>query len=496
MEKTKKGFERFALGLRLKKLRNKAGLSLKQLAADAGLSHSYLNEIEKGKKYPKKDKILSVAQRLGVGLEELLSSKTSKSLRPLESVFARETLASLPLDLYGIDEQSLFELASRSPEKISALVTTLKELSRIYGLNLEALQKAALRSHQSVNNNHFPAIEELALEARTLFPHNIEFASSGDLKDLLVNKFGYVVDDKALDLLPETRDLPCAYSEGRRPVLLLGSRLSEQRKRFVLAYEIGRCAIKGASRRDQKTLEGSFQAKLRAQQSAYFAQAFLIDKNILKTELEDFFSNENFNPSFLERLGVLFNTGPETLIHRISQLLPSLFGMKEAFFLRFSSEPGSAKETFKANKELHLSELHEPHGIKGREHYCRRWITIWLLRQTPKDGGRKARFEAQRSIMQGGSEFLCLGLSKLENRKAPRALSLTIGIKITPQVEERIRFLKSPSLKKVNVGHTCERCPEQSCLERAAPPAALVEKEDKRKQRRALKELFREVARA
>lgn len=481
--------------MRLKILRNKAGLSLKQLARDAGLSHSYLNEIEKGKKYPKKEKILSVAQRLGVGLEELLSSKTSKSLRPLESVFAKDMLASLPLELYGIDEQSLFELASRSPEKISALVTTLKELSRIYGLNLEDLQKAALRSHQSVNNNHFPAMEKMALEARALIPKNIELASSGDLKDLLVNKFGYVVDDKALGLLPETRDLPSAYSEGKRPLLLLGPRLSEQRKRFVFAYELGRSLIKTLSGRDQKSLEGSFQAKLRAQQSTYFAQAFLIDKQILQTELEDFFSNENFDPHFLARLVVLFNTGPETLIHRISQLLPSMFGMKEAFFLRFSSKPGSAAETFKANKELHLSELHEPHGIKGREHYCRRWITIWLLRKTLNDGGAKVRFEAQRSLMQGGSEFLCLGLSKLENRSAPRALSFTIGIKITPAVEKRIRFLENLSSKKVNVGHTCERCPEQSCQERAAPPTALMKKEEKRKQRRALKELFREVAR-
>ena len=49
---------RFILGLKLKNLRQEKGMSLKALAESAGLSISYLSEIEKGKKYPKPDKLL------------------------------------------------------------------------------------------------------------------------------------------------------------------------------------------------------------------------------------------------------------------------------------------------------------------------------------------------------------------------------------------------------------------------------------------------------
>ena len=49
---------RLIFGLKLKQIRTEKNLSLFGLAKITGLSKSYLNEIEKGKKYPKRDKIL------------------------------------------------------------------------------------------------------------------------------------------------------------------------------------------------------------------------------------------------------------------------------------------------------------------------------------------------------------------------------------------------------------------------------------------------------
>ena len=43
-------------GLKLKQLRQEKSLSLQDLSNSSGLSMSYINEIEKGKKYPKADK--------------------------------------------------------------------------------------------------------------------------------------------------------------------------------------------------------------------------------------------------------------------------------------------------------------------------------------------------------------------------------------------------------------------------------------------------------
>ena len=61
---------KFLLGLKLKKYRFEKGLSLQALSKVSGLSSSYLNEIEKGKKYPKVDKLLLLAKGLKIKMEE------------------------------------------------------------------------------------------------------------------------------------------------------------------------------------------------------------------------------------------------------------------------------------------------------------------------------------------------------------------------------------------------------------------------------------------
>ena len=60
---------RFILGIKVKQYRQAAGLSLKQLAQRNELSISYLSEIEKGKKYPKPEKIILLADALGKSYE-------------------------------------------------------------------------------------------------------------------------------------------------------------------------------------------------------------------------------------------------------------------------------------------------------------------------------------------------------------------------------------------------------------------------------------------
>ena len=75
----------FILGLKLKTFRHEKGFSLKDLAEETGLSVSYLSEIEKGKKYPKPEKILHLATALGVQFDELVSMKVDEALDPLST---------------------------------------------------------------------------------------------------------------------------------------------------------------------------------------------------------------------------------------------------------------------------------------------------------------------------------------------------------------------------------------------------------------------------
>ena len=62
---------RLIFGLKLRELRQERNLSPAELARVCDVSVSYLNEIEKGKKYPKADKILSLSKALGVRYDQL-----------------------------------------------------------------------------------------------------------------------------------------------------------------------------------------------------------------------------------------------------------------------------------------------------------------------------------------------------------------------------------------------------------------------------------------
>ena len=93
---------RLIIGVKLRSLRQDKGYSLKTLARLTKLSPSYLNEIEKGKKYPKGDKIMLLAKALGVTYDELISIQLKKELQILTMVLEKNILKGLPVQVFGI----------------------------------------------------------------------------------------------------------------------------------------------------------------------------------------------------------------------------------------------------------------------------------------------------------------------------------------------------------------------------------------------------------
>ncbi|NJK84539.1 MAG: helix-turn-helix transcriptional regulator [Saprospiraceae bacterium] len=79
---------KIVLGLKVRELRLEQHLSLTELGKQAGLSVSYLNEIEKGKKSPKEDKLEAIAEALGTTYEALISSELPPKLEPLRALLA------------------------------------------------------------------------------------------------------------------------------------------------------------------------------------------------------------------------------------------------------------------------------------------------------------------------------------------------------------------------------------------------------------------------
>ena len=153
---------KFVLSLKIRRLRQKKGLSLKDLAEKSGLSHSYLNEIEKGKKYPKVEKLLGLAHALEISIDELVSVKMGKKLHPLLEFLESDLVTNLPLDAFGIGDQDIYDLMSHAPEKFTSFLMTVSELAKSYDVSIDELNQSALRAYIEVNSNHFPVLEEFA----------------------------------------------------------------------------------------------------------------------------------------------------------------------------------------------------------------------------------------------------------------------------------------------------------------------------------------------
>jgi transcriptional regulator with XRE-family HTH domain len=70
----RRGIERF--GEKLHALRSQRGITLKELAGELGLtSHSYISELEAGKKIPTAEFVLNVARLFQVTTDELLKDE-------------------------------------------------------------------------------------------------------------------------------------------------------------------------------------------------------------------------------------------------------------------------------------------------------------------------------------------------------------------------------------------------------------------------------------
>jgi len=154
---------RFIFGMKLKNLRHEKGYGLKDLSELTGISVSYLNEIEKGKKFPKHEKIINLAKGLEVEYDDLVSIKMSGRLGKMSELFSSSSvLGSFPFRLFGISYENVIELFNSSPKKAVALISTLMEISKSYDMNVEQFFLASLRSYQEMHKNYFEEFEKLA----------------------------------------------------------------------------------------------------------------------------------------------------------------------------------------------------------------------------------------------------------------------------------------------------------------------------------------------
>lgn len=478
--------ERILFGLKVKQLRRERQLSFAELSKKSGMSISYLNEIEKGKKYPKEDKIMALANALAVPYQRLLNSELPKGLEPIEDLLQSNFLNELPLDLFGIELSKVVEIIANAPTKVSAFISTLLELSRNYALREENFYFAALRSYLELHQNYFEELEEAVdrfAEAHQL-PGKRPFPP-GTLRALLEDAYHYEIVENGLDPYPELRHLRSVFLPKSKK-LLLNSELTAMQKNFQFGKELGFQFLEIEDRAHTSSLLRGrvFEEVLNHSRAIYFSVALHLPRRQLITDLEGFFQREQWNGEAFLEIMRRYKASPEMFFHRLTNLLPRFFGMDKLFFLRFIHTPKS--DRFEIDKELHLERKHHPHGNGLSEHYCRRWISISLLedlhKQKAPTGEGQTMVGAQRSQYIGTEdEYLCFSIARSAYPAPENNVSVTIGLLVTPELRQKIRFLGDPAIPARKVNNTCERCPLSDCVERAAPPA-IIEKRNRYRQ--------------
>jgi transcriptional regulator with XRE-family HTH domain len=488
---------RFILGLKMKSLRQRQGLKLQELAARCGLSVSYLSEIEKGKKYPKADKLIAISSALGTPFEELVSPQVTEELAPVKAVFSTEFLQGFPLELFGVDPEDLFGLATESPERAAALIRALLDVGRTYDVEVEQFLLAALRSYQQLHHNHFPDLEEAAARCRAEhgWPAG-ENLGPDAVAAVLAVEYGYHLDFSSLPAHPELRGFRSVYLgrqtggaaphaaglPGAAPRLLVNGNLLPSQQAFVLARELGYryLGLGGARAMTSSWIKvESFEQVLNNFYASYFAGALLIERDRLLADLAAFFGRQVWDGAELTACIARYEATPEMFFHRLTELLPRRLGLGELFFLRFAHDTGS--DRYRLTKFLNSSRAAAPRAVVLDETYCRRWPALRLMRELderlrPSLGGSPAAaplVTVQRShFLDAGAEFIVMTVARPLALASDSTSSVSLGLLLDDACKRTVRFWDDPAIPRVEVNLTCERCSLSAaeCHERAAPP--------------------------
>lgn len=478
---------RLLFGLKLRQLRLDKGLSVSELAQQSGLSVSYVTEIEKGRKYPKADKISALANAMQVDYDTLVSLKLSKKLEPISDLLRSKFLTEIPLELFGIDPSDLLELLAEAPAKVSAMIRTFMDIALSYNMSVERLYLTMLRSYQELHDNHFPEIEADADRFLGEFaPAPSQSITEGLLSNLLKTRYGVHIEYFDPLTQPELVSLRSVFRPEHQ-TLHLNVSLSIEQRAFILAREVGFqfMNLKNRPYTYSWVEAESFEQMLNNYKASYFAGAILIRRDVLVARLGELFSRDTWSNDAFLQLITDFGATPERFFYRLSNVLPSQFGIDQLFFYRFNHIPGQT--TFQLTKEMHLSRQQGPRGIVD-EHFCRRWIAWTILQELQflqqNKGLDSTLCRAQLSeYADSGLQYLIISVAHPFQPQFQQNMSVSMCFAVNDALKSKMKFLAEPhdvkSLTDIPfriVNQTCERCGIFDCRERVAAPTVLQKK--------------------
>ncbi len=490
---SKSQHSKIIFGLKLRQHRQQQGLLFDDLAKRSGISASYLNEIEKGKKYPKKDKMTALANALNIPLEELTSEELTGNLAPVGKLLRSNFLNELPLDLFGIELAKVVEIIANAPKHVGAFISTLVELARNYAVQEGNFYHRAMRAYQELNFNYFEEIERAA--SAFIDEHHLPRGTTvepGLLANVLQKKYNYRIKYNGLDRFPELQFLRAVYIPHKKQ-LLLNNTLSKTQQAFQMAKELGFQHLQIKQRANTSSLleVNNFGEVYNHFKASYFAAAVLIDEGSLVRDIHQIFQKSSWHPNLFTEVMHKYRVSPEMMLHRMVSMLPRHFGLSRLYFIRCIHN--TQTDFYDIDKELHLNHPHHPHANGLLEHYCRRWQTLSLLKELYEKSN--APFPdiltgAQRIRYHGtDAEYLCFTFARPAYSSPNHNVSLTVGILLDDALRQKIAFWNDPAIAVAEVNVTCQRCPIADCSERAAPATTIKEKQERKLIRERLKNL-------
>ncbi len=473
--------DKIIFGLKVRHLRQAEGLSFAELSRRAKMSVSYLNEIEKGKKYPKADKITVLSEVLGANTGELTSGVLPQRLQPVENLLRSNFLNELPLDLFGIDVSKVIEIIASAPTRVNAFISTLLEISQHYSLQNGHFYFAALRSFLELNNNYFEEIEEAVRQFREDNALSTDqLLSDEELKQLLISKYKYKIIEGGLNQYPELQQMRSVFLSKNKK-LLLNQNLTPVQRTFQFGKEIAFQYLNLKARANTSSLHHpqTFEEVLNHSKAIYFSDALLMPLDAFVKDVKNTFQEKKWSGTLLLNLMDKYRATPEMLYHRLTNVLPQFFGINSLFFIRIKEE--KTTNEFTIDRELHINCRLHTHNNGLREHYCRRWTGIQLLNQLRDEGTKAGAVVKAGKIthLDTNETYLCLSIARPEFPTQKTNINVTIGLRINKALLQKISFINDSGIPHVTVNRTCERCALTDCADRVAPPIIIRAKQKK-----------------
>ncbi len=186
---------------------------------------------------------------------------------------------------------------------------------------------------------------------------------------------------------------------------------------------------------------------------------------------------------------------PKIFLHRLSQILPGLFKITELHYFRFEHFVG--KNEIRLAKELNMPRTLVPSGVRLKEHHCRRWLPVSLLKileeEQLKGNPIKILIRTQRAqFVESGDEVLFISTAHALRLRSQMNRCVSLGLRIDNALKRKVKFLNDPQIPVEKVNQTCERCPlyNSQCSERTAPPSVFIKEEKEELLNRTIKKLF------